>query len=343
MRTARQTIEGMTLAFDPAAAGDLAATIQFEVSGAEPGAYHLDIEGGRCRFNEGRSEVPTLTIRTPSDVWPRIAAGEVSGRDALLDGLYEVGGDASLLFRMDRIFSRDPEAAAREGGRRLRPGPIALSGSRWLTVAFLPWLVLWFGPLFGLAGPAAWRLAFPLAAALAAYHAAFSRATWFEIGSTVALGAGALLSLAAPGNAALATWGSAADSLTLGVVWLASLPHGRRPLTADYSRWDHAEALADNGTFLHVNLVITFLWGAAFVIMGSLAVAALLWPGASTGLEAARWLVLVPAIVATIRLPRRASSLRIADLEGSGRLYRRLAVAGIVLAVTAVVVAAARL
>jgi hypothetical protein len=67
-RSVRQTIEGMPLVFNPAGAGNLQATIQFNVSGLEPGYYYLDIKEGVCRFNVGRAAHPTLTINTPSEI-----------------------------------------------------------------------------------------------------------------------------------------------------------------------------------------------------------------------------------------------------------------------------------
>ncbi len=278
MRTMRQTIEGMALVFDPAASGDLEATIQFDISGGEPDVYHLEISGGACTFSNGPSVDPTLTITTPSEVWARISSGGISGREALLEGLYEVHGDASLLTRLDQLFGRAPEEAAAAPATRRRPGPIRLNGSRWLTVAFAPWLVLWFGPLFGVDVTVGLRVAFPVATLLAAYHAVSDRASWFELGSALFLGVGAVASLSPAGSMALAGWGSAADSLSLGVIWLASLLHAPGGLTADYSRWDHAEALSANSTFLHVNRVLTFLWGAVFVAMGSLSVDRSPWP-----------------------------------------------------------------
>ena len=340
MRSMRQTIEGMALVFDPSAAGDLSASIQFDVSGAEAGVYHLDIANGDCRFGLGPSDQPTLTVATPSEVWKQISEGEVSGQDALAEGLYEVRGDASLLLRMDRLFGRAPEEAMAAPATRRRPGPIALKGSRWLTVAFIPWLFLWFGPLFGLEISASLRLAFPLAAALAAYHALYGRATWFEIGSTLFLGLGAAASLVPAGRTALAGWGGAADTFALGIIWLSSLLHAPRPLSADYSRWDHAGALEANSTFLHVNLVLTFLWGAVFVTMGCLSLAGLQWAEASGALAIARGLLLIPAIAATIRLPRVASKLRIQNVDGWRRRTRLAALAGIFVAVSALVTAA---
>ena len=340
MKTTRQTIEGMALVFDPAAAGDLSASIQFDVSGAEPGVYHLDISGGACRFGIGPTADPTLTVITPSEVWERISAGELSGREAMLDGLYQVKGNASLLMRMDRLFSRAPEEAVLAPMTRRRPGPVALSGARWLTVAFVPWLVLWFGSLLGLDTGTGVRVAFAISAVLAAYHASFGRATWFEIGSALFLGLGAAVSLTGTGRAALTAWGGAADSLVLGFIWLFSLLHAPSPLTAEYSRWDHAEALSGNSTFLHVNRVLTLVWGAVFVVMGSLAVAALQWPGRAGLLAVLRFSLLVPAIAATIRLPRVAARLRIENIDGWHRRARLAALAGVFAAISVFVTAA---
>jgi putative sterol carrier protein len=330
----------MALVFDPNEAGDLSASIQFDVSGAEPGVYHLDISGGDCRFGLGPSVQPTLTVATPSEVWEQISSGEVSGRDALADGLYEVRGDAALLMRMDRLFSRSPEEATAAPATRRRPGPVSLKGSRWLMMAFVPWLFLWFGPLSGLETSAGLRIAFPLAAILAAYHAVYDRATWFEVGSALFLGLGAAASLTTTGRAALSSGGGAADSLALGIIWLSSLLHSPNPLSAEYSRWDHAETLSGNSTFLHVNLMLTFLWGAVFVVMGALSLAALQWPEAAGTLAVARFLLVIPAIAATIRLPRIASRLRFQGMDRWRRRARFASLAGIVIAVSALVTAA---
>ncbi len=340
MRTLRQTIEGMALVLDPEAAGDLEATIQFNVTGDEPGTYRLGISGGECTFGVGPAAGADLTVHTPADVWREISEGRTSGQDALLAGRYEVEGDASLLMRMDRLFSRPVDEAVEPAPDRRRPGPIRLSGSRWMTVAFIPWLFLWFGPLFGLDISASLRVAFPLAAVLAAYHAVYGRATWFETGSALFLGLGAAASLTPLGRTALAGWGGAADTLALGIIWLSSLLHAPRPLSADYSRWDHAGSLEANSTFLHVNLMLTFMWGAVFVTMGCLSVAAMQWPEASGELAIVRGLLLIPAIVATIRLPRIASRLRFENMDGWRRRTQLAALTGTFVAVTVAVTAA---
>ena len=74
-RGLRQVLEGMSLAFDPEAAGDLAATVQFEVTEPRPARYYLQIAQGECTFHLGRAAEPTLTITTPAGVWVKVARG----------------------------------------------------------------------------------------------------------------------------------------------------------------------------------------------------------------------------------------------------------------------------
>jgi hypothetical protein len=97
-------IMGMPLVFDPAAAGDGRATIQFDVTGAEAGTFHLRIEGGRCRSFEGAYRDPDLIVHTPDAVWKQIARGELDGGRALAEGLYRVEGDYAVLAKLNAWF-----------------------------------------------------------------------------------------------------------------------------------------------------------------------------------------------------------------------------------------------
>jgi putative sterol carrier protein len=94
----------MPHAFDPEAASGLKAEIQFDLSGEGGGKIVLSIADGRCTARKGEAFSPTLTIQSPSDVWWKMAPGEVSRSKALMDGLYRVEGDMSLLIRMGDIF-----------------------------------------------------------------------------------------------------------------------------------------------------------------------------------------------------------------------------------------------
>jgi putative sterol carrier protein len=92
------------MVFDRKAAGDAQASIQFCVSGDEPGDYHVRIAGGRCVSTEGRAPSADLTIYTPDAVWVRIAHGELDGGQALSEGLYRAEGDLAVLAKIGEWF-----------------------------------------------------------------------------------------------------------------------------------------------------------------------------------------------------------------------------------------------
>ena len=100
----RDSIAKMTKAFNSDAAGNLAATIQFDVTGNEPGSYYLHIENGKCTFKEGVVKSPTVTIHTPSEVWTAITSGEMDAFQAYMQGKFRVEGDFGLLMKMRDLF-----------------------------------------------------------------------------------------------------------------------------------------------------------------------------------------------------------------------------------------------
>jgi len=100
----RLLLRGMAAMFNSQAAGDLKATIQFEVTGKQTGDWFLSIENGKCTFHEGKVNDPNLTIQTPSEVWLAIANKEIDGQHAFMEGKYTATGDMSLLMRMKSLF-----------------------------------------------------------------------------------------------------------------------------------------------------------------------------------------------------------------------------------------------
>jgi putative sterol carrier protein len=102
--TAEKLIEGMPGAFDPSAAGDLRAEIQFDISGEGGGKWVISIAEGRCEVRKGEAVTPAVTIESPGDVWVKIARGEIDRPKALMQGLYKVKGDMKMLTRMPQLF-----------------------------------------------------------------------------------------------------------------------------------------------------------------------------------------------------------------------------------------------
>jgi putative sterol carrier protein len=110
--TVQEAVEGMALRLNPDVAGDLQATIQFNVSPSTSletgGDYYLSIADGKCEFSTGTTSDPTLTISTPADVWLKIARKDLNGAFALMTGKYKARGKIGLLLKMDSLFSRKP-------------------------------------------------------------------------------------------------------------------------------------------------------------------------------------------------------------------------------------------
>lgn len=100
----RLLLRGMAATFNSNAAGNLKATIQFEVTGKQTGNWFLSIENGKCAFHEGKVNDPNLTIQTPSEIWLAIANQELDGQQAFMEGKYMATGDMSLLMRMKNLF-----------------------------------------------------------------------------------------------------------------------------------------------------------------------------------------------------------------------------------------------
>jgi putative sterol carrier protein len=101
-------IMGMPMAFNAEAARDARASIQFHVSGTEPGDYWLRIADGKCESFEGVADRPDLTVHTPDTVWLQIAHGKLDGGNALAEGRYRVDGDYVILAKMREWFMRAP-------------------------------------------------------------------------------------------------------------------------------------------------------------------------------------------------------------------------------------------
>jgi putative sterol carrier protein len=95
---------GMPFVFNPGAAGDARAVIQFRVSGDEPGDYWLRVQGGQCESFEGMASAADLTVHTPGDVWVNIAHGRLDGAAALMEARYRVEGDTTVLAKLSDWF-----------------------------------------------------------------------------------------------------------------------------------------------------------------------------------------------------------------------------------------------
>jgi len=102
--TAPAAVEGLPQVFDAAAAEGVDAVVLFDLSGREPGQWTVVIHDATCRVKKGRTMEPTVTLSMDSDLWLAIARGEKSGRDAFMNGEYQVAGDLMFMMRFGKLF-----------------------------------------------------------------------------------------------------------------------------------------------------------------------------------------------------------------------------------------------
>jgi multimeric flavodoxin WrbA/putative sterol carrier protein len=105
VKNCRELLQAMPLAFMPEAAGNLAAVIQFEVTGDENFISNIRIVNGRCTYHDGPVDKPNLVIKTPADVWLKISRGQLNGQKAFMEGRYKTEGDVTVLLKLKSLFS----------------------------------------------------------------------------------------------------------------------------------------------------------------------------------------------------------------------------------------------
>ncbi|MGA9048643.1 MAG: SCP2 sterol-binding domain-containing protein [Dehalococcoidia bacterium] len=329
----RQTIEGMPLVFDAAAAGDMKADIQFDASGPEPGQYHLCIDSGKCSFHKGPAKHPTLTIRTPSDIWLKIGRGELSGVDALVNGLYTVDGDVNLLSRLQQLFKRPDNFTVEAKGQR-PAGPLPISGMAWMTILFVAWG--WLFLLYNLF-PLDYGITFapPTAIILfvVVYRLIFNRPSWIEIVSLAFFIAVGILCAVMEVDIVI-KWGSIIALLVMGMMWLGSMvPPSNEPLTAEYAKWRYVQGLWTNSMFIQPNLAICLVWGWQFVISAALAIVGETIYTLFLPLLGIRLLTLIPAFVFSSLYQKGTATRRFRDIDKNIRSLQIWAYVGLALAI----------
>jgi putative sterol carrier protein len=113
---------GMPTAFNPKAAGDSEATIQYALTGEGGGMYHLRIKDGECTAHRGSIDNADMNIICPAEVWMAISRGEVGGKQAYMEGVYRFTGDMKIMLMMDDLFIKTKTQEPSSTGTHPRNG-----------------------------------------------------------------------------------------------------------------------------------------------------------------------------------------------------------------------------
>ncbi|MBU3917990.1 NAD(P)H-dependent oxidoreductase [bacterium] len=112
--TVKDLFSAMPFGMNKKKAEGIDAVVQFHLSGEENEIGYLTIRNQACTYTTGEHPEPTMIINSPSEVWLGISNGEIPGDKALLNRLYTVEGDASLLLKFEDLFSITEETNALE-------------------------------------------------------------------------------------------------------------------------------------------------------------------------------------------------------------------------------------
>ncbi len=258
---------GMATQYNPNSIQDLQGVLQFNLDNEK---HHLIIKSEKCSAYKGTHPNPILTVTSSKTNWFKISSGQIDGKQALLDNLYTVEGDTSILMNLDKLFSDKEESLVRTNIERLEKlekvpdqrGPIKIKGSLWLTIAFIPWIVLWIFSNF-ISTALTRIIASIISIILILYHLSTNRPTLFEMGTCLYLVLSTIFHLV--NWSFLITYALTIDYIFLGALWLGSLML-YFPLTSEYSRLDYPKILWVDESFLKTNRILTGVWGIYYLL-----------------------------------------------------------------------------
>jgi len=93
--------------FDPAAAGELEAVFQWNLTGERVLAHFAEVRAGRITTAAGVHERPTITIEMSADDYLQMINGDLNGALAFSTGRGRLRGPVKLAMRMQKLFPLD--------------------------------------------------------------------------------------------------------------------------------------------------------------------------------------------------------------------------------------------
>ena len=91
--------------FVPEAAAGLNATMQLELTGEGGGLWHLVVADKTLKINAGQAPNPNLTLKLAAADYLAIVNGEAGAMQMFMQGKVKVGGDMSLVTKLQSLFN----------------------------------------------------------------------------------------------------------------------------------------------------------------------------------------------------------------------------------------------
>jgi putative sterol carrier protein len=101
----QEIFDAMPSRFLPEQAGDMRATIQFDLSGEGGGQWHAVIADRKLTVNPGVAPSPSLTFSSSASDYVSMINGELNPMQAFMQGKVRVRGDMPLVMKLQSLFS----------------------------------------------------------------------------------------------------------------------------------------------------------------------------------------------------------------------------------------------
>jgi putative sterol carrier protein len=101
-----QLFEQMPGAFLAEKAGNLNATVQFNLTGDGGGQWNARVADGKCTIEKGTAANPTATINMAADDYADLISGKLNPVNAFMQGKVKVEGDLNTVMKFQTLFAR---------------------------------------------------------------------------------------------------------------------------------------------------------------------------------------------------------------------------------------------
>ena len=102
--TMAELFEAMPARLNTAAAAKVNKTIQWNITGDDPGVWAMQIADGAARLVLGGVEKPDVTFTVNSKDWLAIAEGKLNAMNAFMTGKLKIAGDMGLAMKVPQLL-----------------------------------------------------------------------------------------------------------------------------------------------------------------------------------------------------------------------------------------------
>ena len=90
--------------FNADKAGDMNASVVFDLSGDNGGQWSVAIADGACTVNEGVIDSPKATVKMDASDYVDMITGKLNPMMAFMSGKVKVEGDLNTVMKVQQIF-----------------------------------------------------------------------------------------------------------------------------------------------------------------------------------------------------------------------------------------------